>query len=70
MYLVSYPLIVMAKSCGLISVILVGVFCSRVRSKELKLSKQKIVIATIVTVGILMFRYFDPAANFDSSQST
>jgi hypothetical protein len=33
MYLVSYPLVVMAKSCGLISVILVGVFCSRVRTK-------------------------------------
>lgn len=33
MYLVSYPFIIMSKSCNLISVILVGLLCSRVRSK-------------------------------------
>lgn len=33
MFLVSYPLVMMTKSCSLINVILVGVFCSRVRSK-------------------------------------
>ncbi len=70
MYLVSYPLIIMAKSCSLISVILVGLCCSRVRTKELKLSSQKIIIATIVTIGIIMFRVFDPASSMDSDRST
>ncbi len=70
MYFVSFPLIVMAKSCSLISVILVGVCCSRVRSKELKLGHQKIIIAVIVTIGILMFRFFDPSTNLNSQKST
>ena len=63
MYMVSYPLIMMTKACSLISVILVGVFCSRVRSQSLKLGPQKIVIAVIVTLGIISFRVFDPALN-------
>ena len=70
MYLVSYPLIIMSKSCSLISVILVGLFCSRVRSKELKLSPQKIIVAVIVAAGIIMFRLFDPSSNFDDNKST
>jgi hypothetical protein len=63
MFLVSYPFIVMATSCSLISVILVGVFCSRVRSKDLKLGPNKIIIAVVTTLGIICFRVFDP--NFD-----
>lgn len=70
MYLVSYPLIIMSKSCSLISVVLVGLLCSRVRSKELKLSPQKIIIAIIVTIGIVMFRVFDPSSNFEAQNST
>ncbi len=70
MYLVSYPLIIMTKSFSLLSVILVGLFCSRVRSKELKLSNQKIIIALIVAIGIIMFRVFDPASNWDENKST
>lgn len=70
MYLVSYPLIIMAKSCSLLSVILVGIFCSRVRSKELKLGPKKIVIAVLVTLGILMFKLFDPATQMDDSRKT
>lgn len=70
MYLVSYPLIIMAKSCNLISVILVGVLCSRVRSKELKLGPKKIVIAIVVSGGIVMFRVCDPVAKFDDDNKT
>jgi hypothetical protein len=36
-YLVSFPFINMAKSFGLLNVILVGVLCSRVKNKKLKL---------------------------------
>ena len=70
MYLVSYPLIIMSKSCSRSSVILVGLFCSRAGSKELKLSPQKIIVALIVAVGIIMFRAFDPSSNFDNNKST
>ncbi len=68
-YLVSYPLIMMAKSCGLISVILVGVLCSRVRNKSLKLGPKKIIAAIAVSGGIVAFRVFDPAANLESEQA-
>jgi hypothetical protein len=48
------------------SVILVGVLCSRVTDKKLKLGPKKIVVAIVVTVGIVMFRFFDPEADFSS----
>jgi hypothetical protein len=64
MYLISYPLIVMIKSCGLISIIVAGLFCSRVGSTQFKLSAQKTLIAAILIAGILMFRFFDPKASF------
>lgn len=70
MYLVSYPLIMMTKSCNLISTILVGVLCSRVKNKSLKLGPKKIIAAVSVSGGIIMFRVFDPAANLDSGQAT
>lgn len=56
--LASFPAVIMVKSCGLLSVILVGVFCSRVKDKNLKLTPDKLVIGAVVTVGILMFNYF------------
>lgn len=67
-YLVSYPLVMMAKACGLITAILVAVLCSRVRSKELKLGPQKIVIGVIVTVGIIVFGVFDPSAKYEENK--
>lgn len=64
--MVSFPLTIMVKSCNIMSVILVGVLCSRVRDKKLKLGPKKILVAIVVTVGIVMFRFFDPEANFSS----
>lgn len=62
--MVSFPLTIMVKSCNILSVILVGVLCSRVSDKKLKLGPKKIVVAIVVSVGIIMFRFFDPEANF------
>lgn len=59
-YLTNFPVVMMFKSCNLISVILVGVLCSRVKDKKLKLATKKIVIGLIITVGIIMFKVFDP----------
>jgi len=50
--------VVMVKSCSLLSVILVGVFCSRVKDKKLKIGKTKIIIGFMACLGIFMFNYF------------
>lgn len=52
----------MFKSCNIISVILVGVLCSRVIDKKLKLGSKKIVVGVLVTLGIILFKWFDPEA--------
>lgn len=54
----SFPAVVMVKSCSLLSVILVGIFCSRVRDKDLKLGNSKIWIGFTVTIGIILFNFF------------
>lgn len=51
----SFPAVVMAKSCSLLSVILVGVFCSRVKDSKLKLTQKKLIIGLVATVGIIFF---------------
>ena len=51
----SYPAIVMVKSCSLLSVIVVGVCCSGVKEKRLKLTKIKLLIGIVATFGILLF---------------
>lgn len=56
----SYPIVATFKSCNLLSVILVSIFCSRVTDKRLKLSPHKIAIGLIASLGILTFKYFDP----------
>lgn len=48
----------MVKSCSLLSVIMVGVFCSRVKDKKLKLGGNKIIIGLLACVGILVFNLF------------
>lgn len=59
-YLTNYPVVMMFKSCNILSVILVGVLCSGVKNKGLKLGPKKIVVGVLVTLGIVLFKYFDP----------
>ena len=54
----SFPAIVMAKSCSLLSVIIVGVFCSRVKDSKLKLTYKNLGIGFIATIGIVLFNFF------------
>lgn len=56
--LASFPAVVMAKSCSLLSVIIVGVFFSRVKDSKLKLTHKKLVIGLLATFGIIMFNFF------------
>jgi hypothetical protein len=69
-YLTNFPVVMMFKSCNLISVILVGVLCSRVKDKQLKLATKKIVVGVIITAGIIMFKIFDPESSKKSEKQT
>jgi UDP-galactose transporter B1 len=54
----SYPLVIMFKSCSILSVILVGVFFSQVKDGTLKLGVNKLVVGALVSTGICLFNYF------------
>lgn len=56
-YLTSFPIVMLVKSCNIVSVVLVGVFCSRVRDKSLSLGPKKIVVAAAVSIGIIMYNF-------------
>jgi hypothetical protein len=58
----SFPIVMMVKSCNILSVVLVGILCSRVTDKKLKLGPKKLVVGLIVTAGIIIFKWFDPEA--------
>ena len=59
-YLTNYPVVMMFKSCNILSVILVGVMCSGVKDKKLKLGMKKIIVGIVVTLGIILFKAMDP----------
>jgi hypothetical protein len=54
----SFPAVVMAKSCSLLSVIIIGVFFSRVKDSKLKLTNKKLAIGIVATFGIILFNFF------------
>ena len=64
-YYSNFPVVMMFKSCNILSVILVGVFCSKVRDKKLKLGVKKIIVGIVVTIGIITFKVFDPQSNLN-----
>jgi len=59
----SFSVAIMIKSCSLLSVILVGVFCSRVKDESVKLGIQKIRIGVIASIGIILFNCFKDSSN-------
>ena len=67
--LTNYPVVQMFKSCNLISVLLVGLCCSQVRDKKLKMTTKKLVVGIIITFGIIIFKYFDPAVKQSESKT-
>lgn len=62
MIYVSYPIIMMFKSCNILSVILIALLCSRVKEKKLQLGGKKLIVALLVSLGIILFKIFDPEA--------
>ena len=45
----------MFKSCNVLSVIFVGIFCSRVKDKKQKLGSKKLISGFIIASGIIIF---------------
>ena len=66
----NFPVVMMFKSCNILSVILVGVLCSRVADKKLKLGGKKIVVGVVVTIGIVIFKLWDPASSNKEEKKT
>ena len=58
----------MFESCSIVPVVLVGVFCSRVKDQKLKLGPKKIIVTAIITFGILLFEFFDPETRSRATQ--
>jgi drug/metabolite transporter (DMT)-like permease len=59
-YFTNFPIVMMVRSCNLLSVALVAVLFTGVKDTKLKLGTRKIVVALIVTIGIIIFKVFDP----------
>ena len=56
-YITNFPIVMMVKSCNIIAVVFVGIFCSRVRDKGLQLGTTKLIVAVFITVGIMMYNF-------------
>ena len=62
-YLTNFPVVMMFKSCNVLSVILVGVLYSGLKNKKLKLGTKKIVVGLLITLGIIVFKVAENALN-------
>jgi hypothetical protein len=59
LYYIPYPMRVVGDKLGYLTAVMVGVFFSRVDNKsKLRLGREKLVIAVMITIGTLMFSYF------------
>lgn len=56
-YLTNFPIVMLVKSCNIVSVVIVGVFCSRVRDKSLALGPKKIFVAAMVSISIILYNF-------------
>jgi hypothetical protein len=54
-YLTNYPLVTLFKSCNLLSVLVVGLFCSRVKEKSQKLERKNLIAGVIITMGVVLY---------------
>ena len=56
-YITSFPIVMMIKSCNILSVLIVGVFCSRVKDSNQKIGAKKLITGVIITIGILLYNF-------------
>ena len=64
--LTNFPVVMMVRSCGILSVVLVGVLFTGVKDTRLKLGSRKIFIAAFAVLGMIIFKVFDPNINSNS----
>ena len=50
-------MVMMIKSCNILSVLLVGIFCSRVKDKAQKIGAKKLITGVFITIGILLYNF-------------
>ena len=48
---------------------MIAIFCSRVKEKSLNLGPKKMIIGLIITIGVLLFSFFDPEKKNRSGES-
>ena len=65
----NFPVVMMIRSCGLLSVVIVGVLFSGVSDTSLKLGKRKLIVAAAATVGMIVFKVYDPNQKEDQHQT-
>jgi hypothetical protein len=58
--LVSFPIVMIFKSCNILSVIIIALLCTRVRNKKFQLGGKKLIVGLAVSIGIILFKVFDP----------
>ena len=58
--LTNFPVVMMIRSCNILSVTLVGVLFTGVKDTALKLGNNRIVVALLVTAGMIIFKAYDP----------
>lgn len=59
----------MIRSCNILSVALVGVLFTGVKDTALKLGNNRIVVALLVTAGMIIFKAYDPNQSGEEHQT-
>lgn len=61
---ISYPTQVIARNSRYLFVVLIGTFLSRVpKNNNLKLPKHKLIVAMVITFGVVMFNVMKMSGN-------
>ena len=68
-HLTNFPVVMMIRSCSLLSVVIVGVLFTGVHDTKLKLGRRKMIVALLATFGMIIFKVFDPNQEKDEHQT-
>lgn len=56
-YITNFPLVTLFKTCNILSVLSVAIFCSKVQVQNEKLGIQKLFVGVFVTLGVLLYQF-------------
>lgn len=66
-YVTNFPIVMMFKSCNVLSVITVAIFCSRVTDKRQKLGIKKMISGLFISLGILIYNFSGPQSHSEKA---